>query len=59
MGNVVNAGLCRLVTCNRMQVRRIKRQMIDHWLHYTYLLCARDHGKKRGILLIEGRSCQG
>jgi NAD(P)H-nitrite reductase large subunit len=44
VGDIANAGLYRLVIRERMPVRGIKRQIIDHRLHYGHLLCARELG---------------
>jgi NAD(P)H-nitrite reductase large subunit len=44
VGDIANAGLYRLVIRERVKVNGIKRQMIDHRLHYGHLLCARDRG---------------
>jgi NAD(P)H-nitrite reductase large subunit len=44
VGDITNAGLYRLVIRERMQVGGMKRQLVDHRLHYGHLLCARDRG---------------
>lgn len=44
VGDITGAGLYRAVIGGGMKVDAIKKQVIDHTLHYGHLLCAKEHG---------------
>lgn len=43
IGDISNAGLYRSVIRDHKNLDEIKEQIIDHQLHYSYLLYARTH----------------
>jgi nitrite reductase (NADH) large subunit len=41
IGDITNAGLYRYVIRGKMPVMHIKRYLIDHTLHYGYVMCGK------------------
>lgn len=51
VGDIAGAGLYRAIIREGLQLADIKKQVIDHTLHYGHLLCAKRHECKDGKLL--------
>jgi NAD(P)H-nitrite reductase large subunit len=45
VGDITGAGLYRTVIGGGMEIDALKKQVIDHTLHYGHLLCAKKHGQ--------------